>query len=261
MTETAKQVGTNQERLPIDAATGKPMSPRAHPGYYPGFSTLSQQAFWDESTRNVVLQRVEHIPLIRFFSPDEARVMRAVFDHLVPQHDRDDAHRIPILSLVDARLYKNRIDGYRFENMPPDQQAYQLGVRGIEELAQAMYATGFTDLDPLAQDELLKSLHDGKTIAAHEIWQRIPTHLFWMLMLQDAIEAYYSHPWAWDEVGFGGPAYPRAYMRLEYGSPEPWEVNEKRYDWHAPATSVSDRFEPIGGQSEHGGTPGQGGSH
>jgi hypothetical protein len=26
--------------------------------------------------------------------------------------------------------------------------------------------------------------------------------------------AFYSHPWAWNEIGFGGPAYPRGFMRL-----------------------------------------------
>ena len=54
---------------------------------------------------------------------------------------------------------------------------------------------------------------------------------FWQLLMQDALEGYYSHPWAWDEIGFGGPAYPRAYTRLERGEPEPWEVEEQRYDW------------------------------
>ena len=46
------------------------------------------------------------------------------------------------------------------------------------------------------------------------------------MIMSDAIDAYYAHPWAWDEIGFGGPAYPRAYTRLERGEPEPWEVEE-----------------------------------
>jgi hypothetical protein len=28
------------------------------------------------------------------------------------------------------------------------------------------------------------------------------------------LAAFYAHPWAWNEIGFGGPAYPRGYMRL-----------------------------------------------
>ena len=72
-------------------------------------------------------------------------------------------------------------------------------------------------------------------------------HRFWVLLLGDCVTAYYSHPWSWDEIGFGGPAYPRAYMRLENGLPEPWEVDEKLYDWNAPADSLSQldpKFEP-----------------
>ena len=38
------------------------------------------------------------------------------------------------------------------------------------------------------------------------------------------LEAFYSHPWAWNEIGFGGPAYPQGYMRLgPTGTLEPHE--------------------------------------
>ena len=87
-------------------------------------------------------------------------------------------------------------------------------------------------------------------------------HRFWMLLLQDVLDAYYAHPYAWDEIGFGGPAYPRGYMRLEGGKPEPREVEEQRYAWEAPAGSLSDRYEPIGGPRHHKQqTPGQEGTH
>jgi len=61
--------------------------------------------------------------------------------------------------------------------------------------------------------------------------------------MQDALEAYYSHPCAWDEIGFGDPAYPRAYTCLERGEPEPWEVEEDRHEWLAPLYAVSDIIE------------------
>jgi hypothetical protein len=65
------------------------------------------------------------------------------------------------------------------------------------------------------------------------------------LIVSDAVDAYYAHPWAWDEIGYGGPAYPRAYMRLERGEPEPWEVEEQRYEWEAPAGTLSDETEDV----------------
>ena len=231
------------------------------PGYYPGFSTLDQQAQWDEATRKTVLERVSRSQKLRFFTAKEAPLIEAIFEHILPQSDRSEQYRIPIVPAVDDRLYNNRLDGYRYESMPPDQEAYRLGMQAIEEIAKVKDGRGFLDLTPLEQDKLLKTLHDGKPEGAHEIWKRMPVHRFWMLLVQDAAEAYYSHPYAWDEIGFGGPAYPRAYMRLEHGEPEPWEVDEQRYAWLAPEDSVSDVSERIGGHDKHLGTPGQGGTH
>lgn len=36
------------------------------------------------------------------------------------------------------------------------------------------------------------------------------------------------------------PIFFRAYTRLERGEPEPWEVEEQRYEWLAPEGSLSD---------------------
>jgi len=44
--------------LPRDAQTGEAIMPSEQPGYYPGYSTLSQQAFWDKTTRDLVNDRV-----------------------------------------------------------------------------------------------------------------------------------------------------------------------------------------------------------
>jgi hypothetical protein len=231
-----------QDRLPIDARTGQPVLPMAQPGYYPGFSTLDQQAFWDEATRKVVLDRIHNVPPIRFFSPEEARLMQAVCDRILPQDDRDEEHKIPLVNYIDERLYNRRIDGYQFEDMPPDHEAHRLGLQAIDRIAQCLYGRPFVEIGPRAQDHVLQTIHDGEPPAAHEIWEKMSVHHFWPLLVQDAIDAYYAHPYAWDEIGFGGPAYPRGYMRLERGQADPWEVNEQRYDWQAPPTTLSDVY-------------------
>ncbi len=240
-------VVVSPDHVPTDKKTGQPTPPRATPGYYPEFNTLSQQAFWDEATRTVVLDRVQNTPPIRFFSADEARLMTAVCDRLIPQDDRDAAHKIPIVNTIDDRLFSGRIDGYRFEDMPPDGEAFRLGLQGIEAVARQMHHRSFVDLGPLEQDQALQTLHDENPPAGEEIWKRVPLDRFWMLLMGDVVDAYYAHPFAWDEVGFGGPAYPRGYMRLTNGRPEPWEVHEQRYDWDAPKASCSDTYRPIGG--------------
>lgn len=225
--------------LPLDPNSGEPLLPRPQPGYYAGFSTLSQEPFWDDATRKVVTERVETREPIRFFTPEQAYFWSTVFDHLIPQTDRIQERRIPILPSLDKRLFLNRTNGYRFADMPHDREVYLLGIDAINEEAQERYGSGFIALPHLQQDIVLKAIHDGKPKAAAGIWKRMSVHRFWQLIIHDAIDVYYAHPWAWDEIGFGGPAYPRAYMRLERGEAEPWEVEEQPYDWVAPSHAVS----------------------
>jgi len=180
----------------------------------------------------------------------------------MPQDDRDEAHKIAIVNYIDNRLYNRNIDGYRFEDMPPDHEAHLLGLQAIEAIAQYMFSQSFIELGPRDQDQVLQTIHDGNPPAAEDIWRKMSVTRFWMLLMQDAVDAYYAHPYAWDEVGFGGPAYPRGYMRLENGKPEPWEVEEQRYEWKAPPDSLSDVYRPIGGPGGHKTqTSGQEGTH
>lgn len=241
---------TKLDLLPLDAKTSQPRPAMQQPGYYPGYRTLSQKSFWDAATRDEVEKRVDQVPPIRFFTADELPLVTAVCDRILPQDDRLPDVRIPIVNYIDERLFKKEISGFRYEGMPPDDEAHRLGLRAIDETAQAIHATRFVDLDPLKQDFILKSVHDGKKLAAHDIWARMSIDRYWQLLVQDCVSAYYSHPYAWDEIGFGGPAYPRAYTRLEGGLPEPWEVDEKRYDWRAPSSSISDRYEETGAGSD-----------
>ena len=249
-------------RLPVEPTTGHPLAPRDQPGYYPGFNTLAQQEFWDEATRTVVLDRVNNVPPLRFFSPEEIRVMLAAIDRIIPQDDRIPTKRVPILPAIDRRLYDDVQDGYRFEGMPKDREAFHLGIKGIQAIAAGLFQRPFEALDAIQQDQILQTLHDGNPPAGEEFWHQLPVTHFWQLIVQDCIEGYYSHPFAWDEIGFGGPAYPRGYMRLERGDPEPWEKGEQRYAWSPPPGALSGRFSPLGAAADQKTpTPGQEGTH
>jgi len=52
-----KNTTGDRERLPVDPLTGEQLQPRIQSSYYPGYSTLSQQAFWDAATRAVTLEQ------------------------------------------------------------------------------------------------------------------------------------------------------------------------------------------------------------
>jgi hypothetical protein len=241
-------------------ATGGDLHDLNQPGYFAGYSTMAQKKSWDMATRTVVSERIEKTAPIRFFSPEETAVLGAVIERVMPQDDRAEARTIPILTVIDERLYRNSLNGFRYEDMPPDREAYKLGIEAIEEMAQSRFSQSFAQLMVHRQELILKSLHDGKPDPDHPAWQRMPVHRFWGLLMEDCVTAYYSHPWAWDEIGFGGPAYPRGYMRLENGLPEPWEKDEQRYEWNAPVDSLSE-LDEEGAPPEHGSLHGHGGSH
>lgn len=239
----APRLASDPALLVLKAGSDEPLPPRETPGYYPGYSTLGQKSFWDQATRNVVEMRVEQVPPIRYFTPEAATFWRAVFDHLIPQHDRIPERRIPLVEPLDERLYRNRGIGYRYESMPTDREAYRLGQLAIDEESRERFGGDYVTLPQNLQDRVLQAIHNRKPKAAKATWKQMSIGRFWQLLMQDAIEGYYSHPWAWDEIGYGGPAYPRAYTRLERGEPEPWEIEERRYDWDAPPYSVSDTTE------------------
>ena len=206
------------------------------------------------------MERLEPAKPLRFFSAAEAVTLEAVVARLMPQEDRTPERRIPVLAGIDARLAANRIDGYRYEDMPPDQDAYRLAVVAFEAMAQERHGAAFAALDVPQQEELLASLNEGEPMAAKELWEGMNVTRFWALLVGDCAAVYYAHPWAWDEIGFGGPAYPRGYMRLEGGEPEPWEVDEQRYAWSPPPDTISGEEGEAGhGHAEN--TPGQGGTH
>ena len=46
------------------------------------------------------------------------------------------------------------------------------------------------------------------------VWDSLPCAHAWAVVTRAVLSEFYSHPWAWNEIGFGGPAYPRGYARL-----------------------------------------------
>jgi hypothetical protein len=60
-----------------------------------------------------------------------------------------------------------------------------------------------------------------------EAWQgRSCADLFKHRVARDIVYAYYAHPTAWSEIGWGGPASPRGYVRMDFDERDPWEAAE-----------------------------------
>jgi gluconate 2-dehydrogenase subunit 3-like protein len=183
-------------------------------GRYPDYDVLAEAGHWDEATRRVVLDRVERIPPIHFFDEREAATLGAFCDVVLAQ---DGPPRIPVLALVDEKLSEGREEGYRYADMPSDRQTWREVARMLDAAAAAQGGEGFAALDLDAQQRIVARFAEG------ELEWRVPVSKAWGVVMRDALSAFYSHPWAWSEIGFGGPAYPRGYARLGPGQREHWE--------------------------------------
>jgi hypothetical protein len=59
------------------------------------------------------------------------------------------------------------------------------------------------------------------------VWRGMASDMFFKhRVTPDITHAYYAHPVAWNEIGFGGPASPRGYVRMALDRRDPWEAVE-----------------------------------
>jgi Gluconate 2-dehydrogenase subunit 3 len=190
------------------------ITPQMH-GRYPDYDALEAIAHWDQRTREVVLARVQDVPELRFFDADEVRTLRAFCDIVTAQ---DSEPRIPVLELVDAKLDSGRLDGFRYADLPPDPETWRRVAASLDESARAEDHEHFAAAPSECQHELVERFSKG------ELDWELPVAKAWAVVMRMALAAFYSHPWAWSEIGFGGPAYPRGFARLGAGQREQWEA-------------------------------------
>ena len=158
-----------------------------------------------EATRAAVQARLDapaaYVP--QFLAPETYALLEAVAARLLPQPDRG-GQPIPLAPAVDQRLAEGRADGWRYDALPPDREAYRLGLGGIQEIAQAHFQADFTTLDAGQQDAVLQALASGTPPGT--MWQTLEAGRFFEEMLAELTETYYAHPLAQEEIGYVGMA-------------------------------------------------------
>lgn len=200
----------------------------APPVRFPGFDVLDQSGHWDPVTTGVVLGRVGMAPDIRFFTPSEQAIATALCDQLLGQSGQSDSaeadSRVPIVNLVDARLAEQQTDGWHYHDMPADGQAWRDTLAALDADANDGFGTGFATCSTVQQASLIQAVQDRGT----DQWHGLNAKQVWSLWTRYACTAFYSHPSAWNEMGFPGPAYPRGYKNAGVDRLEPFEVHDAR---------------------------------
>jgi len=182
-------------------------------------------ADWDNQTREVVRNRVDHVPPYRFFTPDESRLLESIVERIIPQPDRPTAAHVPVAPWIDNKVYEDQRDGYRYEELPTLRDAWRRGLGAIDALARERHGAGFVMLPTEQQDDVLRRAQDGDTRGAD--WGPAQSRRFFRDVLCSTVaKIYYAHPAAWSECGYNGPSSPRGHVRKWIGGVDPWEAHE-----------------------------------
>lgn len=176
-------------------------------GRFPGYDVLDEVERWDDVTAGVVLARLAPVTDLSFFTMAENAAASALCDLLLHQ---DSEPRIPVVALIDRRLALGETDGWHYDDMPEDGQAWRDTLRYLDEDATGLHAGVFCKIDLSLRAAIVQRVQD----LGSDPWHGLPAAQVWSLWTRYACAEFYAHPWAWNEIGFGGPAYPRGYMRL-----------------------------------------------
>jgi hypothetical protein len=179
-------------------------------GRYPDFDVFDAADTWDEATTRVVTARLHFDDPLRFFAPEEVPTLRAFCDVAMAQ---DAEPRVPVAEMVDEKLAAGRLDGFQYADMPDDRDTWHLVLAGLDETAESRYGRPtFSACDPEGQEAIVGDLAEGKLSGGS--FGKLNVKRAWSVCMRMILAAFYAHPWALNEIGFGGPAYPRGYMRL-----------------------------------------------
>lgn len=194
------------------------------PDRFPGFSVLGQADHWDEATRSVVLARLGPPGPTRFFSRAEQATAVALVAQLV---DVDRGLATSLVTEIDGRLADDETDGWHYDDMPVDEEAWHRSLAGLDAEAAERGADAFADLSDEDAHAVLAGIADSKA----GTWHGLPRNRTWDLWMRYSCTAYYAHPTAWDEMGWPGPAYPRGYKNIGIDAREPFEVRDTHPRW------------------------------
>jgi hypothetical protein len=190
-------------------------------GRYPDFDVLDAAGTWDEATKKVVLARLGPPGPLRFFSPEQEPTLRALCDTALAQ---DGEPRVPVAEMVDSKLADGLLDGYQYADMPDDRDTWRLVLRGLDHTATQGYQVGFAACTQAQREAIVSEFAQGRLVGG--AWDELNVARAWSVVMRMMLAAFYAHPWAWNEIGFGGPAYPRGFMRLGGPGAEGPEVRE-----------------------------------
>lgn len=161
------------------------------------FRALLESDFVTEATRRVLQDRLNAREMPpRFFDAGEFEILEAVCDVLAPS---EIVPRWFVAGEIDLRLAENKGNGWRYDSLPPDGEAYKNGLRLLDETARGDFDKGFAALEIEKRRDIFNRFESDTGAQTEEINARFFEELY-----AEFAEIFYSHPFALAEIGYIG---------------------------------------------------------
>jgi hypothetical protein len=187
---------------------------------YINYNVLKEKEHWDDHTREIVLKRLGPFIEYKFLSEHETKMILAIAEHIV--YDERKEILLYVVHHLDNTLASPIGENQRKVGIPEHKILVRQGLKAVDKFAQKQYGVSFLEINKQQQLSVLTALSKGEAMQME--WQSIPQKELFKKLATEIVSAYYSHPTVWSEIGYGGPAYPRGYVRVETGLTDPWEA-------------------------------------
>ncbi|NVN25461.1 gluconate 2-dehydrogenase subunit 3 family protein [Asaia siamensis] len=156
-------------------------------------------------------------------------VLGALSARVLPQAAILPDATINIAARIDSRL-GSAGDGWRFASLPPDIEAYELALTGIDTAARQRHGAGFTGLDAELQDSLVHTMAEGAL--STESLDATQMRAWFADLRADCVQIFISHPAVQAQLGIdavfnGGDGVFQGFSAMGEGVSEAWEPEVK----------------------------------
>lgn len=197
-----------------------PTKPR-RVSWYPGFDVTKEQFEWDPHTRQVVMGRLQYQRTYSWLTEAEVVVVQAIAETLVAD-DREPILRFMVHHL-DGQMTGDIGESQREQGVPTASQLVRQALTNLDRAATVKVQRRLLSLQPAEREALLRQMERG-AIDWLPDWDTTQQQAAFSKLATTLVKAYYAHPTIWSEIGYAGPAYPRGYLRSEFGLTDPWEA-------------------------------------
>lgn len=165
----------------------------------------------------------------RHLSGEAYKTLVALSARVLPQKSVLDDASVNLAARIDTRL-GTAGDGWRFATLPPDLEAYEYALTGLDAYASNSRGQSFAALDPAMQDELVSMMAEG-TLATGKL-DATQMRAWFADLRADCVQIFISHPAVQAQLGIdaifnGGDGFFQGFAEMGEGVEESWEPAAK----------------------------------